>query len=392
MAYFAPYIDETGVHIPTYQDRLDALTSAYVSIFGPEANLEISSPDYQLLSVFARALDDLSALITADFASRNPAYAAGAALDLLLPLFGLTRQGATYSTVMLTLSGTPGAVLPAVPEALDDAGYLWRGQTAGITLDENGERTVEAVCATPGVVSAAVGAVHRLVSPVAGLAAVVNRYAAIPGRDAESDASCRARMRLAAAAPAVSTLEALESALRAIPGVRSCVVYENDTDATDARGIQAHSLCAVMDGGLTSAIAPVLFAKKAPGIGTYGSISATVEDSWGHSHTVSFQRAAEVPVTITVVLKPLAGFDASAADQIREALLAYGETLGVGQDLVVPALYGLIYAQDTGSTPTFSVSTLHVTAGGTATSGVLHGVWNQRYGFQSTLIRITVEE
>ena len=65
MAYFAPYIDESGVHIPTYQDRLDALTSAYASIFGPEANLEISSPDYQLLSVFARALDDLSALVTA---------------------------------------------------------------------------------------------------------------------------------------------------------------------------------------------------------------------------------------------------------------------------------------------------------------------------------------
>ena len=104
--YFTPYIDDTGVHLPTYQDRLDDLLSAYRSVFGPEANLEISSPDYQLLSVFARSLDDLGQLILSDFASRNPQYASGAVLDLLMPLMGLSREGATCSTVALTLTGT----------------------------------------------------------------------------------------------------------------------------------------------------------------------------------------------------------------------------------------------------------------------------------------------
>ena len=28
MSYFAPYTDETGLHLPTYQDRLDALCEA----------------------------------------------------------------------------------------------------------------------------------------------------------------------------------------------------------------------------------------------------------------------------------------------------------------------------------------------------------------------------
>ena len=92
MAYFAPYIDGTGIHMPTYEERLEALTEAYRGIFGAGAELSAAAPDYQLLSVFARALDDVSALVLKAYNSRNPAYASGQALDLLLPQYGLTRE------------------------------------------------------------------------------------------------------------------------------------------------------------------------------------------------------------------------------------------------------------------------------------------------------------
>jgi hypothetical protein len=92
MSYFAPYIDSAGIHIPTYEDRLTELESAYRSIFGIEAGLDPAVPDYQLLSVFARALDDTSALVLQAYNSRNPMYASGRALDLLLPQYGLARQ------------------------------------------------------------------------------------------------------------------------------------------------------------------------------------------------------------------------------------------------------------------------------------------------------------
>ena len=39
MAYFTPYIDSSGIHLPTYEDRLQDLCSAYRSIFGQEAGL-----------------------------------------------------------------------------------------------------------------------------------------------------------------------------------------------------------------------------------------------------------------------------------------------------------------------------------------------------------------
>ena len=100
MSYFAPYIDESGIHMPTYEDRLEDLVSAYRNIFGIEAELSPAVPDYQLLSVFAKALDDASALVVQAFNSRNPQYASGAALDLLLPQYGLTREaGETDASV-----------------------------------------------------------------------------------------------------------------------------------------------------------------------------------------------------------------------------------------------------------------------------------------------------
>ena len=92
MSYFPPYIDETGIHMPTYEDRLQDLCDAYRSIFGQEAELDPAVPDYQLLSVFAKALDDTSAMVLQAYNSRNPLYASGQALDLLLPQYGIARE------------------------------------------------------------------------------------------------------------------------------------------------------------------------------------------------------------------------------------------------------------------------------------------------------------
>ena len=92
MSYFPPYIDAFGIHLPTYEDRLQDLCSAYRTIFGQEAELDPAVPDYQLLSVFAKALDDTSTLVLQAYNSRNPAYASGQALDLLLPQYGIARE------------------------------------------------------------------------------------------------------------------------------------------------------------------------------------------------------------------------------------------------------------------------------------------------------------
>ena len=269
MAYFAPFIDSTGVHLPTYEDRLEQLLSDYRRIFGTDLILTPDTQDYQLCSIFAKALDDLSSLFLSDYASHDPDLAAGQALDLLLPLNGITR----------------------LPD--------------------------------------------------------------------ESDASARLRRSLAISAPAVSTREALLSALRSVPYLNDVVLWENDTDEEDDRGLPPHSIRVVVDGGGNANVANAIFSKKPVGITTDGTTGVFVTDEFGNTHTVKFTRVTEVPLMITVYIRTLPGYNSIATpNAIKEAVKATIDQLTIGQDFIVPSLYGPILAQDDPDHPTFIISSL----------------------------------
>ena len=92
MAYFEPSIDADGIHIPTYDDVLENLITEYKNIFGEDVYLGVETPDYQLLSMFAKHLDDMYAICVDAYNARNPDYATGNSLDLLLPLNGMSRK------------------------------------------------------------------------------------------------------------------------------------------------------------------------------------------------------------------------------------------------------------------------------------------------------------
>ena len=123
MSYFTPYIDASGIHMPTYEDRLADLAEAYRGIFGIDSELSESVPDYQLLSVFAKALDDVSALCLQAYDSRNPMYASGSALDLLLPQYGITRaagetDAAVRARIRTSLAGRGSGSVDALRAAV----------------------------------------------------------------------------------------------------------------------------------------------------------------------------------------------------------------------------------------------------------------------------------
>lgn len=72
MSYFKPYIDSTGLHIPTYNDILEKMTEDAKTIFGSDIYLENDSADYQWIS--ANALRESDALESLAYAynSRSP--------------------------------------------------------------------------------------------------------------------------------------------------------------------------------------------------------------------------------------------------------------------------------------------------------------------------------
>ena len=276
MAYFSPYIDGSGVHMPTYEDRLDELVSSYRSIFGVDSELSESVPDYQLLSIFAKALDDTSMMVLQAYMSRNPLYASGAALDALLPMYGIVRE-------------------------------------AG-----------------------------------------------------EDDATVRAKIAGTMASRGAGSLDSIQAAVSLSQFVRSCKVYENDTDTTDANGIPAHSIAAVIYGGNGPAVAQAIYDHKAPGIGTYGSTSETILDLNGNSHVINFSRTTARRVFVWMSIRRLPGIDETAVTEaVTAAVNDYiNNQLGVAEGLQIPILYAVAYNADPDLAKTFAIADIYANVSG----------------------------
>ena len=374
MAYFAPYIDSTGLHLPTYADRMEDLESAYRSIFGQEAELSPAVPDYQLLSVFVRGLDDVSTLVLQDFNARNPQYAQGAALDLLLPLYGLSRRGATRSEVGLTLSGSAGAVIPAGSTVIDTGGVLWDLEEA-VTLDSSGAGAGVGVCRTPGAVYAQANTVTGIVTPVTGWTAVTNEQGSSIGLNEETDAEVRARIAGALAGKSVTLEDSIRAAVAAVPNVRTFLLVVNESDSANAQGIPAHTIAVLVNGGDLQTLAEAIWKSKAPGIGTWGSTTKTVYDEAGNPHEVKLSRPSTLGIRLAISLQSLTGFDLTAVSGL----------------INVPQLYGVCYeAVGPEWRNTFVITGMTATSGGTSSTGLFPVSWNQLVSFNASQITITV--
>lgn len=347
MAYFEPYVDGDGIHVPTYDDILEYLIAQYKTIFGDDAYLGEETPDYQMLSVFAKCVGDFSALAIQAYNNRNPQYASGDALDILVRLTGLNRREATYSHAVLTVSGTEATVIPAGSKVIDDQGILWVTD-GSVTIPAAGETTVNATCETAGAILAPAGTITGIYTPVPGWTGVTNTDVANGGLDTETDAELRNRFYDAHVLTESGITGSIVSGLRRITGVTQVSIIENntDTDNTGSGGLPPHSFCSIVTGGDEDDIAERIFALKAPGVATYGSTSKTVMDAFGNSNTVKFSRPTTTTVSITVNITPLSGYDADRIDEIiKESLIADIKSLGIGKSWNVTMGYKDIYSQ-----------------------------------------------
>ena len=344
MAYFKPYIDVEGIHIPTYEDIRDYMIEAYKSIFGADVYLGEETPDYQMLSVFSKMLDDFQALAVDAYNARNPYYAGGNSLDILVELAGIIRRPATASTAVLTLTGISGTTVSAGSKAIDESGNLWT-ISDDASIPASGSVTASASCDTLGAIAAPAGTISGIYTPVTGWSGVTNAAAAETGLNVETDDELRTRFAKSHADIGSGLLDAIISGLLKVPGVTFADALHNDTNSTDANGIPAHSICAVVSGGTDQDVADAVYDLKAPGIGTYGTTSRTVVDSQGRSNTVSFTRPTSVTVTVNISLTPLAGYDGDITKtQIRQAIMDDINSLGIGKSWSVTMAYKDIYS------------------------------------------------
>lgn len=356
MAYVAPIVDSTGLHIPSYSDIRDDLVGQAKTIFGQDIYLEVDSQDYQWISAVSSKIYDAFQLAQYVYNNRG-LTAVGTALDGIVKLNGLKRLTPSYSTATVTITGVSGTVITNGIVS-DVSGLLWN-LPASVTIPGAGSIEVVATCQQYGSIVADAHEIIGIVTPTYGWTSVDNAVAATPGTSTELDAQLKARQAISTAKPSNTLLEGTKGAIAAVANVTRFEVYENDTNAADANGVTAHSVSAVVEGGTDAAVAQVIFANKGPGVGTYGTTTVNVTDAYGQVAAINFYRPTEKTIDVTIAVKALTGYTTDITTLVKARVSEYLSNLKIGEDVIISSLWAsALSALGNVYQPSFSITAL----------------------------------
>jgi uncharacterized phage protein gp47/JayE len=359
----AVQVTAAGISGPTYADVLTTLQSQFRAIYGSNAYIEPDSQDGQFLALLATAIHDVNDAAIAVFNSFSPTYSQGAQLSSLVKLNGLARLVSTNSSAVLLVGGTAGTVITN-GVARDTNGNFWN-LPATVTIGSGGTVTVTAYAQKPGAISAPAGSISKINTPTLGWQTVSNTADAIAGNPVESDASLRRRQAVSTSLAATAPVDGVLAALANLTGVKRVKVYENATGSTDANGIPARAISAVVEGGSVTEIATTIGNKKTPGTGTAGATAGTVTIG-GLTYAINFDVLTFFTIKVNVSIHSQGAWVATTADAIKLAVSNYVNALGIGEPVVLSKLFPPAYLN--GADPT-AITTYTVTAITQAISG-----------------------
>lgn len=368
MAYQPPSIGPAGLTIALYPDILGDNLQAVLNIFGQNQYVGPDSALYQLISILSLKQADQNLGLQLVYNQSSPQTAVGAGLDRNVKMNGLARESFSFSTAVLTLTGTPGTPITN-GFAQDQNGNLWAlPSTVTIT---GGSINVTAICTTPGNIAAEPGTINIRSTPTSGWAAVTNADAAIAGNPVEADSQLRARQSISVALPSLTPIGATVAAVLATPGVIRVAPgiptpggpgssIENPTGAADSWGNPAHSISIVAQGGTPLAVATAIYLKKTIGCFTNGTTSVVVTDpNTGFQETISYFQPNSVQICVLLSVQPLTGFTSATQAAIQTGIVNYLNSLAIGEEVVWSELFAAaLTARTNPDQPTFSIRTL----------------------------------
>jgi uncharacterized phage protein gp47/JayE len=361
---YAPVITAAGITSNTFAQNLAYLTADYQTIFGSDVYLGNDSQDGQFIAILAQAFTDLGDAAVAVYNSFSPATAVGAGLSSIVKLNGLGRLVPSSSTVGLTIVGVAGTQIYN-GQAQDTAGNLWNLPPV-VVIPTSGTIVVTATAATTGAISAATGTITKIATAIYGWQTVTNASAAAIGAPVEIDAQLRVRQSTSVSLPSLTIFEGIQAAIANLTGVTRSRGYENNTGTTNSNGIPRNTLYFVVEGGAQSDIINAIASKITPGIGTQGSISQTVTDSYGSTRLVKFDTPTEQTIQVAITVHPLSGWSSTTIPVIQAAVAAYLSNLPIGTNVSYTGMFLPAYLPGTIYAGTFSITSLTLQGSGGA--------------------------
>jgi uncharacterized phage protein gp47/JayE len=359
------YIDSTGYYYADFPTFLAWYTANYQSIYGADVYLGADSQDGQWVTVQAQAASDLAQVGASIYNSFSPLTAQGLGLARVVRINGLTKEVASYSSVVLTIVGVAGTSLINCV-AQDVLGQLW--EIPATVIPSGGSITVTAQAATLGFITAEPNTVTTIYTPTLGWQTVNNASAATPGGAVESDAALRIRQALSTALPAQTVLQGQAGAVANVTGVTKVQYYENDSETTNSYGMPPNSITIVAIGGNATEIAQAIQVTKTPGVITYGGnnpVSTLVYDSEGMPLYINYDEGATAEIQVTVNLTPTVGWSANYIPLIQAAVAAVINATAVGGNqqsgiLYYTSLFPAAYLNGTPQGQTYDITGITV--------------------------------
>ncbi len=354
MSYEAPYIDEAGLHISSYNEIRDSLIEDMKRIFGSDLYLENDSQDYQMISSFALMVYDVHQALLLAYNNNSPATAVKIGLDRVVAINGVTRGQKSYSSCAVRLTGTAYTKINNGIIA-DKRGIQW-SLPEQVIIGESGSTQATAVCKTAGRIPASPGDIDAIVTPTKGWTSVENLVSAIPGVEEESDSALRQKQKASVANPSRSVFEGTVGAIANTEGVVRYAAYENDTGET-VNGLPPHSITLVIEGGEDDLLAGLIYRHKTPGCYTNGDVVVEIAGAYGVTTPIRFYRPDYVDVEVRLRVHKLSGYTDATTETITENIYAYINGLGIGQSVYTANLNGPVL-EALGQPPNFYVEEL----------------------------------
>lgn len=320
-----------GFNNKRLSDILDEAEANLSTITDPQSGQTLDpqfGSDDPAMQVVQVPLDGLSAgwdIFQAIVDQFDPNNSAGALQSSMVQLNGITRGPGSPSTAPVTLSGTPGTLIPAGQFVSDEEqAALWLTDT-DVTIGGGGTVAATVSSEEVGAVSAPAGTIDTILTSVPGWDAVTNTSPASPGEKEETDEDLRVRRDQSTLAPAAAPAEAIWANLRDIPGVSFVRVLSNRTLTPDVNGIPGKSVAAVVVGGDDTEIAKVLLSRTSDAADWFGDTSVVLYDLQGEPYIISWVRPSDLDIwlEVDVTVVNAGTWPSDGGDQIAEAVVTY---------------------------------------------------------------------
>jgi Baseplate J-like protein len=340
----------------TAEDINQQILDDLVANLSPALDVSSSSPAGQIASAVTKIAAELWDGLEATYDAGDPDKNTGDGQDAVCAITGTSREPATHSQVRETLNLNAGATVPvgALMSVQGNPTSQFRSvgseTVAGTVVPGDvvagGAGTYyarfEAVETGPVVANA--GTLTVIVTPQTGWNSGTNALDAAPGHDIESSTDLRLRREEELAAAGSTPVDALRAELSQLLAANDIAggfadVVENVQDVVDADFRPPHCIECLIDDGPSplsnDLIAQVIWDGRAGGIRAFGLTSGNATDDLGITRVTEFTRPTPKLVYFAVsVVIDSSLFPSDGDAQIKAAMVALGQTLKPGQDVI----------------------------------------------------------